>query len=299
MNKTSKAELKHFYPIYKIILIVLDILLVVISVKGISTYGYRLHSISKSYQIMCIAFPVAAVILIILTVKYMATPLKSVPVVSKLISKKNLKQMIENENFEMLDDLKDGVIYKKFLVSKNWFCICDYFVPRNLIAMMWLDSEGMGTEHFYVYFMLITGDVFRIEYLIRDKSLKPDTPLVKRKTGVYATLMQALYEHTNGLGVSVDYCFYQKECIEKYKNIVLKMSMEYNVKANIENLIKNENDIQKMIADNLKQRVEASYHISDEDRKDETDYFITWTRLWNEDARYRQFIKKELLDKKY
>ena len=274
MKRLNKSEEKHLYPFLKAAFIIADIILIVFLIRCI----FVIDRFNEMSDYIFIAVTVLlTVFLIYRTCVYFKVPYKSVPGISNLIDRKKLTDIIESEDFKKSDDLKKGVLYEKVYISDRWFEICGYFVPRNLIAMMWLEEQGLGTQHFYVNFCLITGDVVRIKYLIRDRALKKDIAPECTDIGVKATLMRVLQKHTKGIGVKCNSQVTGNKPDQRLVGIVLQLAGQYNVRQNLERLIYGNGNVQELIAGRLKQEA-ANLAIE------------TWESLWDKDERYKSFI---------
>ncbi|MEF9917393.1 MAG: hypothetical protein RR746_08555 [Lachnospiraceae bacterium] len=84
-----------------------------------------------------------------------------IPGLSKVISSRAIRRIFSSEEFQDCEDLKGTRLYKRVLVNEHWIWINGYYLARNSIAMIAVDSERSFRLHmriFYLEILFITGE---------------------------------------------------------------------------------------------------------------------------------------------
>lgn len=268
MKRLRKAELR-FLPC-KAALVMADLFLLVLLLGCI--FQPEKFSDVTDYVFMS-ASAVCLLLLFAVTYSYFKPSYRIIPGISRILGRQELKKLFENENFMPLEK---GILSGRVFVSEKWLEICGFFVPRNLIAMMWIDERGIGTTHFYVNFYLMTGQVVSIKYLIRARALKKDVDPLMTNIGVKAVFMQALEEYTRGIGIVHLSGITKRPLDERLLERGAELARDYGTVKEAASIVSGNSDLSAGYLDELRKCVDELK-------------IETWRELFEEDKRYKRY----------
>lgn len=245
MKRVMRSEWKHLYPIKKILFILLEGFFIVTFIRGFFVQSKMQDSGGFPYLLW---FAMLAISLILLksVLNYILVPYGCVPILSGKIPKKELTESIEREVFTSVDKLQGTSLYKSFLVSENWLCLRDYYIPRNGIVAMWLQKElrgrgGSANEHYHLWVLLITGDCFHRELAVASSG---------GGFQIRETVEQLLEEYTKAVRIEPKYG--NKNEFLKYGSVVKEALQTFETPNSVLELVTKESEIQIQLIDVIK-----------------------------------------------
>ncbi|BCN31965.1 hypothetical protein [Anaeromicropila herbilytica] len=166
-NSVNECELKKLHPLKKVISLLVYSCLAIYVIDNIIVYVSNYisgNSIDiKSNQQELLSVLVIVIILVLWSpsfIRYIKTPLLSVPRISQYIPNNVLKQHINSQNFKGVPE--SNLPNKCFMESENWYKINGYFIPKFLLYYCYA-SVSEGNQRVYsVEFRFLTGDSFTI-----------------------------------------------------------------------------------------------------------------------------------------
>lgn len=230
----------------------------------------RFHTIEPYILWVCILL--AVLLLSKKIINYIIVPYRCVPVLSNKVPGRELAEVIQKEEFVMLEELQDSLLYKVVLVSENWFCIRNHYIPRNGIAAMWVERESRGfgggaNTYYHLWVILITGEYYHIKVLA-----------VYGYIEIKEMLMRVLQERTIGIGMEPHYG--NKKDFLKYACAVKKESEGHGNESSLLELIINKNEVQQIVIQKVLQEREK---VTPANKKCDL-----WTEIWQQEEQLRR-----------
>lgn len=245
MKKVMRSEWKHLYPIKKTLLILLEGFFVVTFIRGFFVQP-KMQGNGAFPYLLWFAMLAISLILSKSVLNYILVPYGCVPILSGKIPKQELADSIEREVFTSVDKLQGTSLYKSFLVSENWLCISDYYIPRNGFVAMWLQKElrgrgGSANEHYHLWVLLVTGDCFHRELAVASSG---------GGFHIRETMEQLLEEYTKAVRIEPKYG--NKNEFLKYSNVVKEALKTFEIPNSVLELVTKESEIHKQLIHAIK-----------------------------------------------
>lgn len=277
MKKITISEWKCLYPIKKCILILTEGFFTFFSIMGIFKVGEFEKWIN--YFVWCV-FIVSAIVLLPIAIRYIKVPYRCVPGILSRMGKGIISQAIEAENFQQQEKLKNSIWWHCLLVSKNWICVQNHYIPRNGIIEMWLKCEQGATDRvYYLGFLLLTGEIFQKKVAVIPKASAIDDKEIFTKTETSIT--QILQENTEGIGF--DYSTYFNKKVIREDSKIIKKLQGTLLDDDILEVIFYRNNMQNELIEAVMQRkVQKPIYINE-----------IWKERWKRIPVYRKFIDEK------
>lgn len=244
MKSLKKSEIKKGYFLKKIILCIFWIVLLLAAAGGVKTI------ISGVYTTEDIFMTILCVIILCVTVrpikKYNAKKNRCIPYFNTLLTKEELNELLEDEQFESIEYFKGTIFYKKIKESQHWLCVHDTYISKDLAVLCALRTQSNimnNRSSTYLEVIYITGEMVTV-----------DTGL--GKVGKFKEVFNSYIKgHTD---IIVLYLLLEHEAFSKsFANIVSK---EPYKNMGIMDIIKHSEEIKNLCKGTLSQSTMKGYH---------------------------------------
>ena len=183
MKQLRKTEWRRGYPIKKNLALCAWGLMALAGFAGILSHPENIPSLAAS--VLALA---GAVLTLPPLLRYYRTTYHSLPALNRRLTKEEQEELLENENFETITELKsESLRWTDFAESEHWLRINGRYIPKELAILggAKVTFNIMNRDTTPVVFLYATGDVVKIDLEFRS---------VPGKSG---NLM-----HTSGLAVA-------------------------------------------------------------------------------------------------
>lgn len=236
MYRVQKSELKGGFLIKKVAAIVAEGIVLLLGAATVYYPIVRLiqqKEIDRSVMVGGVVFLIIAICNLKKCIYYVSTPYLCVPEVSRYIKRKQLRCMIEEEEFSYGEENHIAGLMRVF-VSENWIYIEGIYLPRRMILGMWQFYTGPAgpARTSKIVFQLCTG-----------KKIVVDTHqfLQVMHYGIRSHMYDFLERHIIGEKIAGRF-----ECDDNYKLWCNKLKKEFkqyiNKGGKIEDIITGKNE---------------------------------------------------------
>lgn len=172
-NSVNATELRKLHTFKKIISIFIYFGLVITTIA----FGWKYISLKaadmKLGRIDLFSILIIVIILVLWTpsfIRYIRTPLLSIPRISLYIPKKVLKEHLKTQIFTGVPE--SNLPDKCFMESEYWYKINGYYVPKYLVYHSYASISQSNDSIYSLELRFLTGDTFDI--LITYRNIKID-----------------------------------------------------------------------------------------------------------------------------
>ena len=166
LNFLSTIEWLRFYPLKKILLVILSLFCFVFTVFCISM---SIDDPNLSYITGTVIFGIITVFTTCMTYRYIRLPYHSIPVLNHIKTKEELRGSLQGESFKRMNFAskklsKDHPV----LISDNWVIIDGYLIPRRGIYKIYYVIDNIDHEYEYIRFVYANEKEFVLPPIFRD-----------------------------------------------------------------------------------------------------------------------------------
>ena len=161
MKQLKKTEWRRGCPIKKILILCAWGLMVLAGCAGILSRPENIPSLAASILAL-----ISAVLTLPILIRYLMTTYQSLPALNRRLTKKEQEELIEQENFKTLAELKTGsLIWKDFSESARWLRFNGRYISKELVILGGLKTTYniMNRDTTPIIFIYATGDLVKID----------------------------------------------------------------------------------------------------------------------------------------
>lgn len=158
LNLLSKIEWLRFYPLKKFLLGALWIVCLFIAIRGIFI---TLNDPRKTFIFLTVLFWMITILTARKIWRYIRLPYHSVPVLNRIKTKDELKELLQGEYFEKV--LFQNDILRKYLyalISENWVIINGFLISRKEVKKIYFLHESPISNYEEFRFIYFNGEEF-------------------------------------------------------------------------------------------------------------------------------------------
>ncbi|MFI3171502.1 MAG: hypothetical protein R3Y58_03890 [Eubacteriales bacterium] len=164
MSRLMLSNYKKGYPIKKAILCIVWLTVFVAVVSGI--VEIILNTYDKDDIIGVIVCGTLNIITFFPIKKYILKKNQCFPYLNKVFSSSQLEQLLENEQFEYIEDFKGTILYKKIRESEYWLSVYGFYIYKPFVILCTLNHyrdimSSRGST--YLQVMYLTGDSVEVD----------------------------------------------------------------------------------------------------------------------------------------
>lgn len=282
-------ELKHFYPIKKILYLLFVVVLLGFGILGlvftIAETPQTLAMIIETLIISGSSF-VGGIAALKPMFSYITEPFQVAPIIARYISPRKINALLKEETFVFNDDYEDAESYHFLAFSKNWMYVNGYFIPFHAVAIMALasDSRKSGGRYHHIYYLFVTfinGKTTKIKLRSMTKYLGQSEPYFFTDDSFLEYFIKQVSRNTDIAGINLGY-----RCNIKQYNKLMEPVLCYLKKGKI-----TVEDIKRSYP--YREEIKALIQGNFERGKD---YIAEWTKYSNRaDAPYKLLSNSILL----
>ena len=182
----------HFHPLKKLLIFGLWGFGVVLVLRGIWATATGKIEMDGELFLFLLGTAVLVVALFQKMRRYICTPYRNIPVLNQILSKKQLEQLLDGENFEPIEFEDEGM--KKYLEiyrSQNFMLIGGKLLSKKLALWVTMNRSGNDASLKVLYLNGMTAKA-KVDLDIRGDQYKEFTAVLKELIGYEGTLK--LYE---------------------------------------------------------------------------------------------------------
>lgn len=205
-NVLLRIEWKKWYPLKKFIAFLLWNICLFTVLIGTIFYCTEQEAVSKTLF--------GYIIFIITTIatfspmrKYISSNYRCLPHVGDVLSKTELNQMLENEDFQEIEEFKEMSIYPYIKESRNWFWIGGLLLHKKMVVAI---DFGLRTSpnhmHSQIKLMYVDGEVGEI--ILSDLYYEKSKELygyLWKKTGILGSNVAGIPWHRKNTEIAKEY----------------------------------------------------------------------------------------------
>ena len=165
MKQLRKTEWQRGYPIKKNLALCAWGLMALAGFAGILSHPENIPSLAAS--VLALA---GAVLTLPRLLRYYRTTYHSLPALNRRLTKEEQEELLENENFETITELKsESLRWTDFAESEHWLRINGRYIPKELAILggAKVTFNIMNRDTTPVVFLYATGDVVKIDLEFR------------------------------------------------------------------------------------------------------------------------------------
>ena len=165
MKQLRKTEWRRGYPIKKNLALCAWGLMALAGFAGILSHPENIPSLAAS--VLALA---GAVLTLPRLLRYYRTTYHSLPALNRRLTKEEQEELLENENFETITELKsESLRWTDFAESEHWLRINGRYIPKELAILggAKVTFNIMNRDTTPVVFLYATGDVVKIDLEFR------------------------------------------------------------------------------------------------------------------------------------
>lgn len=158
LNFLSKIEWLRFYPLKKASLGALWIVCLFIAIRGIFI---TLNNSCKTFIFRTVLFWMITILTARKIWQYIRLPYHSVPVLNRIKTKEELKELLQGEYFEkVLFQNSTLRLYLYALISENWVIINGFLISRKEVKKIYFLHESPISNYEEFKFIYFNGEEF-------------------------------------------------------------------------------------------------------------------------------------------
>ena len=165
MKQLRKTEWRRGYPIKKNLALCAWGLMALAVFAGILSHPENIPSLAA-----CVLALAGAVLTLPRLLRYYRTTYHSLPALNRRLTKEEQEELLENENFETITELKsESLRWTDFAESEHWLRINGRYIPKELAILggAKVTFNIMNRDTTPVVFLYATGDVVKIDLEFR------------------------------------------------------------------------------------------------------------------------------------
>lgn len=161
MKQLRKTEWRRGYPIKKNLALCAWGLMALAGFAGILSHPENIPSLAAS--VLALA---GTVLTLPPLLRYYRTTYHSLPALNRRLTKEEQEELLENENFETITELKtESLRWTDIAESAHWLRINGRYIPKELVILGGAEVTGniMNRDTTPVIFLYATGDMVKID----------------------------------------------------------------------------------------------------------------------------------------
>ncbi len=165
MKQLRKTEWRRGYPIKKFLALCVWGVMAIAGCAGTLSCPDNIPSLAA-----CVLALAGAVLTLPRLLRYYRTTYHSLPALNRRLTKEEQEELLENENFETIIELKsESLRWTDFAESEHWLRINGRYIPKELAILggAKVTFNIMNRDTTPVVFLYATGDVVKIDLEFR------------------------------------------------------------------------------------------------------------------------------------
>lgn len=161
MKQLRKTEWRREYPIKKFLALCVWGVMAIAGCAGTLSCPDNIPSLAA-----CVLALAGAVLTLSRLLRYYRTTYQSLPALNRRLTKEEQEELLENENFETITELKsESLRWTDFAESEHWLRINERYIPKELAILggAKVTFNIMNRDTTPVVFLYATGDVVKID----------------------------------------------------------------------------------------------------------------------------------------
>ncbi len=204
-QKVQIIEWIHFYPLKKLLIFGLWSFGVVLVLRGIWVTATEQIEMDGEFFLFLLGTAVLVVGLFQKMRRYVCTPCRNIPILNQILSKEQLEQLLEKEDFERIPFADTAMKqYLEIYRSQNWMLIGGKLISKKLALWVTMDRSRNDTLLKILYLNGTTAKA-KVDLEIRENRDEEFTSVLRELVGYEGSLK--LYGKEEQLAEKFASCF--------------------------------------------------------------------------------------------